>query len=198
MTVDIEEISRVLSAGGIALFPTDTIYGLHALATDDAAIRKLANIKGRDDGKPFIVLAASIEQAEAAGAQFPAKARAILREYWPGPLTVVVLLNQAIAASRGTNTIAVRVPDLKWLRDLIALTGPLASTSANQSGEAPILNPKLMSHNLQNQLDIIIDGGSLEGKPSTIVDFTGDEPRFIRAGESLFTQNVWKTLRKSL
>ena len=198
MTAVIEELSRILSAGGVALLPTDTIYGLHALASNDSAIQKLAAIKERDDGKPFIVLASSIEQAERLGAQFPPNARSILHDYWPGPLTAVVLLNEPIAASRGANTIAIRVPDLDWLRDLIAQTGPLASTSANRSGETPIQNPKSLSNELQERIDIIIDGGSLEGKPSTIVDFTSDEPRFIRTGESLFTQKVWKTLRKSL
>ena len=198
MKPDIDAISRVLVDGGVALLPTDTIYGLHALATNDDAIRKLATIKGRDDGKPFIVLAASMEQAESLGARFPESARAILREYWPGPLTVVGLLNEPIAASRGGSTIAIRVPDLEWMRDLIVKTGPLASTSANRSGDAPVQSPKSLSFDLKNRIDIIIDNGLLEGKPSTLVDFTGDEPRFIRSGESLFTQNVWKTLRKSL
>jgi L-threonylcarbamoyladenylate synthase len=198
MNPDVAAVARVVSEGGVALLPTDTIYGLHALATNDAAIAKLAGMKGRDDGKPFIVLAASIEQAETIGARFPPQTREILRQYWPGPLTAIVLLNEAIAASRGASTIAVRVPELAWLRDLVARTGPLASTSANRSGEPPIHDPKLLSHDLQERIDVVIDGGSLEGKPSTIVDFTGDEPRFIREGESLFTQKVWKTLRKSL
>ena len=198
MKPDIDAIARVLSAGGVALLPTDTIYGLHAVATNDDAIRKLATIKGRDDGKPFIVLAASMEQAESLGARFPANARAIVREFWPGPLTAVVLLDQPIAASRGARTIAIRVPDLKWMRDLITASDPLASTSANLSGEQPIQTPKSLSLELKQRIDIIIDNGLLEGKPSTIVDFTGDEPRFIRSGASLFTQNVWKTLRKSL
>jgi L-threonylcarbamoyladenylate synthase len=198
MNPDVAAVARVVSAGGVALLPTDTIYGLHALATNDAAIAKLAGMKGRDDGKPFIVLAASMEQAETIGARFSAQTREILRQYWPGPLTAIVLLNEAIAASRGTNTIAVRVPELAWLRELVARTGPLASTSANRSGESPIHDPKLLPDDLHERIDVIIDGGSLEGKPSTIVDFTSDEPRFIREGESLFTQKVWKTLRKSL
>ena len=198
MNPDVAAVARVVSTGGIALLPTDTIYGLHALATNDDAIAKLARIKGRDDGKPFIVLAASMQQAETIGARFSAPAREILGQYWPGPLTAIVSLNEAIAASRGASTIAVRVPELAWLRELVARTGPLASTSANRSGESPIHDPKLLSDDLKERIDVIIDGGSLEGKPSTIVDFTSDEPRFIRAGESLFTQKVWKTLRKSL
>ena len=87
-----------------------------------------------------------------------------------------------------------RVPDLAWLRELAASSGPLASTSANRSGEPPITTPD----RLEMAVDGVVDGGLFSGEPSTIVDFTGDEPRLIREGDSAFTQKVWKTLRKSL
>jgi L-threonylcarbamoyladenylate synthase len=195
--VNVPEIAAVLRGGGIVLLPTDTIYGLHALANDDAAIARLAAIKSRDDGKPFVVLGASIEQLEDFGIAIAPDLRAQLASLWPAPLTAVLPLSHPVAASRGTASLAVRVPNVEWLRDLLATTGPLASTSANISGEAPISSPDNLSDELKNKIDAIVDRGVYGGEPSTIVDFTGDAPRIVR-GDSAFTQFVWKTLRKNL
>jgi tRNA threonylcarbamoyl adenosine modification protein (Sua5/YciO/YrdC/YwlC family) len=191
----IAEAVAALQRGGIVLMPTDTIYGLHAMAMDARAIQRLAAIKGRGDDKPFVIIGASIAQLESLGTIFSERARATVEELWPGPLTAVVTLRAPIAASRGAMTIAVRVPALGWLQELLERTGPLASTSANRSGEPPLVDPKSVSF---PGIETVIDTGPQKGKASTIVDFTGDEPRFIREGEAFFTQKVWKTLRKSL
>ena len=193
-----EDVLRVLLADGVALLPTDTIYGLHAIATSEAAIRKLVDLKGRDGEKPFVVLGASLGQLETLGAQFSKESRDVLADVWPAPLTVVVPLAAPIAASRGTSTLAVRVPALPWLRALLEKSGPLASTSANRSGEPAVTTPAELSHDLHASLDAVYDAGRLEAKASTIVALTGDEPRLIREGDPFFTQKVWKRLRKSL
>ena len=192
------EIADTLLRGGVVLLPTDTIYGLHALANDARAVQRIVDNNGRGEDKPFVVIGASRDQLERAGAVFNDLARKVVDELWPGPLTAVVPLNQPIAASRGATTIAVRVPAVDRLRQLLEKTGPLASTSANRSGEPPLRDPKTMSRQLQDALDAVVDEGPREGEPSTIVDFTSAEPRFIRSGEAFFTQKVWKTLRKSL
>jgi L-threonylcarbamoyladenylate synthase len=191
-------IASILLGGGVVLMPADTIYGLHALADHAVAIQRIVDIKGRGDDKPFVVVGSSIEQLEQLGATFSKTTRAILESLWPAPLTAIVPLRAPIAASRGASTIAVRVPALESLRELLQQTGPLASTSANRSGEPPITDPKSLSLNLQNAIDAIVDAGPREGEASAIVDFTGVEPRLIRDGEAFFTQKVWKTLRKSL
>ncbi len=198
MSTNIDEIASVLERGGIVLMPTDTIYGLHALAIDPSAIGRLIDIKGRDESKPFVVIGASREQLEQFGAAFTPRARAAVDELWPGQLTAIVPLRFTVASSRGAASIGVRVPALAWLRQLLERTGPLASTSVNRSGEAPLTDPKSVSRELQQRIDLVVDEGPREGKASAIVDFTGDEPRFIREGEFFFTQKVWKTLRKSL
>jgi tRNA threonylcarbamoyl adenosine modification protein (Sua5/YciO/YrdC/YwlC family) len=198
MKPDLLHLAGVLAGGGVVLLPTDTIYGLHAVAADAAAIEKLVRIKGRDADKPFVVLAASLAQIEALRPDIDDSVKRVLQELWPGPLTAIVAIDEPLAASRGARTIAVRVPDLDWLRDLVARTGPLASTSVNRSGELPISSPQELSSDLQNSIDAIYDAGRLEGKPSTIVDFTGGAPRVVRDGDAFFTQKVWKTLRKSL
>ncbi len=196
--IDIAKVAAVLARGGVVLLPTDTIYGLHALANDAGAVQRIVDIKGRGEDKPFVVIGASREQLERMGAIFNDNARRVVDALWPAPLTAVVPLREPIAASRGASTVAVRVPALDWLRELLDKTGPLASTSANRSGEAPLADPKTMSRVLQERLDAIVDEGPRAGEPSTIVDFTGAEPRLIRSGEPFFTQKVWKTLRNSL
>lgn len=198
MNPDLAHLAPILQRGGVVLLPTDTIYGLHAIATDAGAIDRIAAIKGRDDTKPFVVLGASIAQLESIGVVFTDASRVVLDELWPGPLTVVARLKNRIAASRGNDTIAVRVPSLDWLRDLIQMTGPLASTSVNRSGESPLISPKQLTNEMLARIDATVDIGSLEGQPSTIFDFSSREPRLIREGDALFTQKVWKTLRKTL
>jgi tRNA threonylcarbamoyl adenosine modification protein (Sua5/YciO/YrdC/YwlC family) len=191
------EIAATIEGGGIVLMPTDTIYGLHAMARDDAAMARLAAIKGRD-AKRFVVIADSLDRIESIGVILSPSVRAILASLWPAPLTAVVSLSKPIAAGHGAATIAIRVPDLAWLRELLAATGPLASTSANTAGAEPASRPDSLSRDLLASLDGIVDAGTIHGKASAIIDFIGDEPRLIRAGEDLFTQKVWKTLRKSL
>lgn len=182
----IAEIVALLRSGGVVLMPTDTIYGLHARADDANAVEKLAAIKGRDDTKPFIVIAASAEQLESFGATVPP----ILREIWPAPLTAIL--------RRGSSTVGARVPDLPSLRAILSESGPLFSTSANRSGENPINAPAELAESLRKLLDGIVDAGKRDGKASTIVDFTGHEPKIVREGDRMFTQELRKRLRKSL
>ncbi|MEA2236298.1 MAG: L-threonylcarbamoyladenylate synthase [Thermoanaerobaculia bacterium] len=185
----LDELAAVLNAGGVALLPTDTIYGLHASATNEQAVTRIAEMKERPAEKSFVVIAASIDQLEALGASVPE----ILRTIWPAPLTAILV--------SGQSTIAARVPDLAWLRALLARTGPLVSTSANRSGEPPVTSPEMLERTMQYGLDAILNQGSCEGKPSTIVDFTnstGAAPRLVREGDAGFTQFLRKSLWKDL
>lgn len=182
----IEEIAALLASGGVVLMPTDTIYGLHAVYGSDA-VRRVAQMKGRDESKHFVTIAASADQARTlGGVDLPD----ILASIWPAPMTAIL--------ARDTETIAVRVPNLDWLRSLLERTGPLISTSANRSGEPSITTPNELAQHLQNALDGIVDAGPCEGKASAIVDFTGERPRVVREGDSRFTQFLRKTLRKTL
>jgi L-threonylcarbamoyladenylate synthase len=197
-TLQLNEIAKSLSSGAVVLMPTDTIYGLHALAGDESAVARIAEIKGREETKPFIVLAASMDQLAPLGILAPSKTLEALALLWPAPLTAILPLAAPIAASRGASTLAVRIPALDWLRQLVSRTGPLVSTSANRSGEPPVEDPSLLARDLQEQLDAIIDGGVRSGEPSAILDLTSGDPHFLREGEDSFTQKVWKTLRKTL
>lgn len=180
---EIEEIASMLLSGGVVLLPTDTIYGLHALPDYGA---RIAEIKGRDENKPFVTIAASIEQVESLGVTVPNE----IRELWPAPLTAIFKKNNS--------TLAIRIPDVAWLRSLLERTGPLVSTSANRSGESPITQPNQLARDLHEALDAVVDAGVRDGKASAIVDFTGDEPRVVREGDPRFAQILRKSLRKSL
>ncbi|MEA2163699.1 MAG: L-threonylcarbamoyladenylate synthase [Thermoanaerobaculia bacterium] len=182
----LDELAAILSTGGVALLPTDTIYGLHAVAANANAVARIAAMKERPGDKAFVVIAASIEQLERMGVIVPD----VLRTIWPAPLT-------AILAS-GETTIAARVPDLAWLRALLARTGPLVSTSANRSGEPPVTSPEKLGERLQERLDALLDQGSCEGKASTIVSFTGSAPEMVREGDATFSQFLRKSLWKEV
>lgn len=184
--VVLDEIADVLHAGGVALLPTDTIYGLHAMAANEQAVTRIRSMKERGDDKPFVVIASSVEQLKNLGATIPDA----LGDIWPAPLTAIV--------AAGGRTIAVRIPDLPWLRALLDRTGPLVSTSANRSGEPPITEPEMLAADLRESLDALLDAGLRDGQPSTIVDVTGDEPHMIREGDPGFAQFLRKTLRKEL
>ena len=188
-SLQLNEIANALASGSVVLMPTDTIYGLHAVAANEDAVARIAEMKGRDETKPFIVLAASVSQFPDLGITASPEIVKALDSIWPAPLTAIL--------PRGGKTIAVRIPALEWLRALVERTGPLVSTSANRSGEPAVDRPSALAPDLQNDL-AIVDGGVRSGEPSAILDLTGDEPQFIREGHPSFTQKVWKTLRNSL
>jgi L-threonylcarbamoyladenylate synthase len=196
-TLQLNEIAKTLAGGAVLLMPTDTIYGLHALALDQQAVDRVAELKGREETKPFIVLAATIDQLQLLGVSAGPDVLEALASIWPAPLTAILPLHAPIPASRGALTLAVRIPALDWLRELILQTGPLVSSSANRSGEPAVESPSSLARELQDRLDAIVDGGLRGGEPSTIVDLTSSEPHFLRVGEHSFTQNLWKSLRKS-
>lgn len=189
-TLQLNEIAQALLDGAVVLMPTDTIYGLHAVAANEQSVARIAELKRRDEQqKPFIVLASSVDQFPGLGITAAPELIAALASLWPAPLTAVL--------PRGESTLAVRIPDVEWLRALIERTGPLVSTSANRSGEPAVDRPATLARDLQNVLDVV-DGGIRGGEPSAILDLTCGEPRFIRERDRFFTQKVWKTLRKSL
>jgi tRNA threonylcarbamoyl adenosine modification protein (Sua5/YciO/YrdC/YwlC family) len=207
--LQIHEIGSALLGGAVVLLPTDTIYGLHAVATDAKAVARIAELKGRNEqAKPFIVLAASIGQLTDLGVVASQEILDALGELWPGPLTAILrrpverrprLEDPAaspVASNEKESTLAVRIPDVAWLRALIERTGPLVSTSANRTGDPAIDRPSALARDLHDAVDIV-DGGARTGDPSAILDLSGPEPRFIRERDPFFTQKVWKTLRKT-
>ena len=194
----IESLAGTIMQGGVVILPTDTIYGLHCNALDEAAVAKIFQIKNRERRKPLIVLAANIGQLRSIGVHFDSGMEAFLQHVWPAALTAILPLRKPVAASAGERSLATRIPETAWLRRLIELTGPIASTSVNVSGKPAIDTMDAVDADIRDAVDSVLDGGRLEAQASTVVDFTETEPRLIREGGFRFTQELWKRWRKSL
>ncbi|HZP26504.1 MAG TPA: L-threonylcarbamoyladenylate synthase [Dehalococcoidia bacterium] len=181
----IDQALAVLCQGGLVAYPTDTIYGLGALATDDAAVRCLFAVKGRELDKALPLLLADAVQAEASAEMTPL-ARELMAAFWPGALTIVLRRRTEFRslALAGGDTIALRVPDQPLVRELIRRFGaPLTGTSANRSGGASPLTADEVARQLADEIDLLIDGGPCPGGvESTVVDATGAVPRLLRKG----------------
>ena len=183
----IDEVAARLLAGGVVAIPTDTVYGLAALATDAGALRALADLKGREQQQPIAVLVDSVE----AVAPYLGDARALdglrfVARFWPGALTAIVRARPgglAAPAVSEAGTIGVRVPDDDLARAVIrACGGLLAVSSANRHGEPPATSAAEVAAAFGDAL-LVLDGGMRSSTaPSTVVDLTGARPRILRAG----------------
>jgi L-threonylcarbamoyladenylate synthase len=182
----VREAAEALRRGGIVAYPTETFYGLGALARDAAAVERLARVKGRPDGKPLPLVAADRAQVEEVAVVGDGAAR-LADAFWPGPLTLVLParpgLPEAIAA--GTGTVGIRVPGGAIARALAAAAGgAIVATSANLAGEPPPASAGALDPALAARLDLVLDGGRTPGGlPSTVVALAGDaDVRVLREG----------------
>ncbi|MCC8180561.1 MAG: threonylcarbamoyl-AMP synthase [Planctomycetes bacterium] len=171
------KLARTLADGGIAVFPTETVYGIGADSGNAEAMQRLAAIKGRQDGKPFQILVASLDMALRMGAAFSPGAQKLARACWPGPLTLVV------RQSGGAATLGLRIPDSElMLATITRLGNGIASSSANPAGEKPPCDAAEV-HFPDAAVDLLVDGGPCrDGVASTVVADEGDDFRILRAG----------------
>jgi len=179
-----------LERHGLLGYPTETVYGLGS-AADSSSVSKLAVLKGRRAGKPFLLLVSSRAMAERAGLVFTPAADALAQAFWPGPLTLVLRGGEGILpdALRGPEGgFAVRYTSHRAVARLIAaLDQPLTSTSANQPGNPPAPGAEQIVAMFRSAYDsgelLVLDGGTLGNvPPSTIVDCTSRVPTLIREG----------------
>lgn len=185
-TPEIVRAAALLRAGEIVAFPTDTVYGVGAVAHDEAAVRRLYVAKLRPAEKAMPVLLADPADLALVARDLSTDALRIASKLWPGPLTLVVRAVRTMprAVTAGGDTIAVRVPDHELARSLIRAVGcPLATSSANRSGQPSSLTVRDVAAHLGDRVAMILDGGPCPGgMASTILDLTGDEPAILRAG----------------
>jgi L-threonylcarbamoyladenylate synthase len=174
-----------LRAGGVVVFPTESVYGLGADATSAAAVARLVAVRGREAGKPILVLVRDLAMAEAMSATFPPVARRLACRLWPGPLTLVVPARPGLPEplTAGTGTIGVRVPGHPTAAALVAgLGGPLTAPSANPPGGASPRRIEAARAHFGDAVDAYVDGGELPGGASTVVAVDGDVVRVLREG----------------
>jgi tRNA threonylcarbamoyl adenosine modification protein (Sua5/YciO/YrdC/YwlC family) len=168
-----------LREGQVVVLPTDTVYGLAARPDDAAAMQRMFSLKQRDDTKSVAVLVADLAQAAALSAD----ALDRVEPWWPGPLTAVVRRAPAAVLHLGgaADTVGLRCPDHDFVRRLARAVGPIAASSANLSGTAPVTTAVAIAAQFPT-VGLVVDGGSLEGMASTVVDLTADPPRVLREG----------------
>ena len=181
---EIRSALEILQSGGIIAFPTDTVYGLGALAFNNTAIESIYTAKNRPIEKAIPILIAEIDDLEMVASDVPDMARIFASRFWPGPLTCVVPKKQTLPlAVSATSTVAIRIPDHHDARALLRVTGPMAVTSANISGQASPSTAQEVYDQLNDRIPLILDGGkTYGGVPSTLVDCTREKPIILREG----------------
>jgi len=175
---------NVLERGGLVAFPTDTVYGVGALAFDPAAVSSIYSAKGRSPEKAIPVLIGRVEDLHLVAAGIPKMAEKLINRFWPGALTILVAKNQNVPDIVSPSaTLAVRIPDHPVALALLARAGPMAVTSANRSDQPSPLTAQDVLAQLGGKIDLILDGGLAPGGlPSTLVDCSGASPIILRVG----------------
>lgn len=179
-----KKVVDVLKKDGVVAVPTETVYGLIARASSEKGVDKIFDIKKRDKVKVLPCFVKDIETAKKLFKNLPEYAENMMKKYWPGPLTLVALASEHAprACISEEGKIGIRIPNTVFLLELLkAVDEPLASTSANISGEPPIKTGKAVSEVLGKELDFIVDGeaGNI---PSTVVDVSSERPLILRKG----------------
>lgn len=174
----------ILRTGGLVAFPTDTVYGLGALAFDGTAVESIYAAKNRPVEKAIPILIGDMDDLDKVTASLPDMARRLALRFWPGPVTLILpklrTLPEAVSA---TDTVAVRIPNHPVARALLRMAGPMAVTSANLSGQVSPTNAEELIRQLNGRIPLLLDGGETPGGiPSTLVDCIGEEPVILREG----------------
>ncbi|MGH2521264.1 MAG: L-threonylcarbamoyladenylate synthase [Anaerolineales bacterium] len=180
----IRHAADVLRHNGVVAFPTDTVYGVGALVFRTEAVQRLYLIKGRSTDKAIAVLVARNSDLLKVAHELTPCAQKLALKFWPGSLTLVVPKHPRLPEGVSVlPTVGVRRPDHTVAQKLLELTGPLAVTSANRSGEPSPLTAADVLAQLNGRIDLLLDGGSVPGGvPSTVVDCSSATPQILRAG----------------
>lgn len=168
------ELADRIKLNQIGVIPTDTVYGVIGSASSTSATEAIYRAKNRSNDKPFILLISSLTQLNDLGIEVDQSQKKILNDFWPGPVSVVLPSNSKtlMHIHRGNNSIAVRLPDLAWLKDLIDLCGPIVATSANLSGKPSSDDLDKIRNDLPG-LDFYISG-NVSDKPSKLARIDQD------------------------
>jgi L-threonylcarbamoyladenylate synthase len=186
MKANIRKAAEILRAGGLVAFPTETVYGLGADASNARAVARLYAVKGRPADHPVIVHFASAEMAFAWGDEVPDAAKALAASFWPGPLTLILKRSPRAGhfVTGGQDTIGLRVPSHPVAQELLEIfAGGIAAPSANRFGFVSPTTPAHVRRDLGGDVDMILEGGASEiGIESAIVDLSSGAPVLLRPG----------------
>lgn len=177
-----KDLVKVLKNEGVAIYPTDTLYGIIGSALSKKAVSRIYEIKGRDENKPFIILISKIKDLELFGINISIDQKKYLESVWPGKVSVILPCKSTKFQylHRGTNSLAFRLPNKKSLRELLQKTGPLVAPSANPQGLDPAKTIKEAKRYFEDTIYMYVAGGKLEGKASTVISLLDKEPKILR------------------
>jgi L-threonylcarbamoyladenylate synthase len=191
--VDPKKVGRaaaVVKAGGVIIYPTDTIYGLGGSPFVPSVVQRIGQIKARATAKAMLLLIADLSWVDQVATEVPAQFHAIAKTFWPGPLTIILKAKETIPSivTGHIGNIGIRLPDSRFARALVAECGvPLISTSANLSGEENILHVRRIIEQFKPHVDLIVDAGDLaSGTASTVISLLGNRLVLIREGQVRF------------
>lgn len=182
----VQEVLKVLKAEGLVALPTDTLYGLAADISSEAALERLVALKARPHDKPIPIFISRVEALERVATAVPDAARRLAQEFWPGPLTLILYATPDIPEfiTAGTGTVGVRIPQLPLIAKILeAMDSPLTGTSANKSGGKDPVTLKDVLRGIGNRVDLLVDGGKAPGGiASTVLDCTQSPFQILREG----------------
>jgi len=186
----IQRALEILQAGGLVAFPTDTVYGVGALAFDGKAVESIYTSKDRPIEKAIPILIGETDDINKVASEVPPMAKKLAGRFWPGPLTIVVPKHLSLPdAISATNTVGVRVPDHVVARTVLRAVGPMAVTSANLSGQPSPSTAQEVFAQLNGRIALILDAGKTPGGvPSTVVDCTSSKLVIMREGPIRFDE----------
>lgn len=199
----VKTAGEVLKNGGIVAFPTDTVYGLGAVCYNQSAVQSIFAAKERPQTKPLSLLVSGAAQVEKLAESVPEDAYKLMKEYWPGPLTLIFRRNpRAVIADSvtcGSSTIGLRMPDNELTVRIIEAAGtPLAAPSANTSGKRSSTCAEQVREDLSGKVDMILDGGECTvGVSSTVLDVSKEPWKILRQG-TVTRQDIEKTIGKTI
>ncbi len=181
----LDAVAGALGDGAVVAIPTDTVYGLAARVDRPDAISAVFAAKDRPDGLALPVLVGRWRQAKEVAASWPREASMLGARFWPGALTIVVPVDPGLGTRLGGNgtSVGLRHPDHRFVRNLCRQAGPLAVTSANHHGAPPCTTAAAVCEAFDvTDIGLVVDGGTCDGVPSTVVDCTVTPPRCLREG----------------
>lgn len=182
----IDKAAEILRQGGLVAFPTETVYGLGADASNETAVRAIFRVKGRPETHPLIVHLQGVDQLRNWATSIPKAAMDLGKKFWPGPLTLILKKAYKVskAVTGGQETVGLRVPDHPVALALLKkFGGGVAAPSANRFGKVSPTTATHVKKDLGGDVDFILDGGPCDiGVESTIVDFSSGDPVILRPG----------------
>ncbi len=183
----VNQVIDTLKNSGVAIVPTDTMYGIICRAIDKRAVNKLYKIKQRDTKKPCIILVTDVVQIKSFGISITEKQQDFMNKYWPGAVSIVLPCNSKKYEylHRGIGSIAFRMIGKKSrnLYKIINSVGPVLAPSANPEGQPPATCENKAHRYFKDTVDAYLAGGTRRGEPSTLVDYSGSKPKILRQGK---------------